>query len=265
MRFTLTSLGALALAIATPAFAQDAPASETEPAPAVTVTGNFGVTTDYRFRGLSQSHEHAAAQGTININHESGLYVGAFGSTIDDDFSLPGYGDYEVDLYGGYTKTLDNGVGFDVGVLYYLYAAAPDAPGGNDTDFFEPYASVNYSVGPANIKVGANYAWAGQPGLGGDDTLYLYSNLAVTVPNAPVKLLAHVGRSDGALGAFNLAATDDTYLDWSVGAEVAYKGFTLGVSYVDTDITAQKLPLVGRFNNTVGGDSTVLGYLTFAF
>lgn len=267
MRFSTISLGALALVSAMPAMAQDAsePAAPTAPASSVTVTGNFGVTSDYRFRGLSQSHEHLAGQGTINVNHESGLYVGTWASTIDDEHSLHGYGDVEVDLYGGYTKTLDSGLGFDVGMLYYFYAGAPSRIGGvkNDTDFFEPYASVNYSIGPANVKVGANYAWS-QSGLGDEDSLYLYSNLAVTVPNTPVKLLGHVGRSDGALGAFNLDPADESYLDWSLGAEVAYQGFTLGVSYVDTDITGQRI-LGERFNNAVGGDSTVLGYLTYAF
>lgn len=264
MRFSTFSLSALALVSAMPAMAQEA-SEPTEPAPSVTVTGSFGVTSDYRFRGLSQSHEHLAGQGTINVNHESGLYVGTWASTIDDDYSLPGYGNYEIDLYGGYTKTLDSGLGFDVGMLYYFYADAPARIGGvkNNTDFFEPYASVNYSIGPANVKVGANYAWS-QSGLGDQDSLYLYSNLAVTVPKTPVKLLGHVGRSDGALGAFNLDPADESYLDWSLGAEVAYQGFTLGISYVDTDITGQRI-LGERFNNAVGGDSTVLGYLTYAF
>lgn len=273
MRFSTISLGALALATAAPAMAQDTTAAADAPAEtkAVTITGNFGVVSDYRFRGLSQSHEHVAAQATVNVNHESGLYVGTWGSTIDDDYSLPGYGNYEVDLYAGYTKTLKNGVGFDVGMLYYLY---PTAPKVNDTDFFEPYASVNYTVGPANIKVGGNYAWKGQSGLGDDDNLYLYSNVAVTIPNLPipVKLLGHVGRSDGALGGFNLSATDDNYLDWSLGAETSFKGFTIGISYVDTDITRTQVILptnppqnLGKFNNLVGGDSTVLGYITFGF
>jgi uncharacterized protein (TIGR02001 family) len=100
MRFSMISLGVLALATAVPAMAQEA-SEATEPAPATKVTGSFGVTTDYRFRGLSQSHEHAAGQATINVNHESGLYVGTWASTIDDDYSLPGYGNYEIDLYGG--------------------------------------------------------------------------------------------------------------------------------------------------------------------
>lgn len=264
MRFSTFSLSALALVSAMPAMAQET-TEPTEPAPSVTVTGNFGAYSDYRFRGLSQSHEHVAAQGTINVNHESGLYVGVFGSTIDDDYSLPGYGNVEVDLYGGYTKTLDSGVGFDVGMLYYFYADAPSYIAGdkNNTDFFEPYASVNYSFGPANVKVGATYAWS-QAGLGDQDNFYLYSNLAVTVPNTPVKLTGHIGRSDGALGAFNLDADDENYIDWSLGAEVGYQGFTLGIQYVDTDITQQRI-LGERFNNSVGGDSTVLGYLTYAF
>ncbi|WP_448663073.1 TorF family putative porin [Sphingomonas sp. CJ20] len=267
MRFSMISLGALMLASTAPAMAQEA-AEAPAPTPEVTVTGNFGVTSDYRFRGLSQSHEHFAGQGTINVNHSSGAYVGTWASTIDDDYSLPGYGDAEVDLYAGFTKTLPNGLGFDVGMLYYYYAFAPQhrADGSkNTTDFFEPYASVNYTVGPVNVKVGGNYAWK-QKGLADDDSLYLYSNVAVTVPKSPIplKLLGHVGRSAGALGKFNLNAADENYLDWSLGAETSFKGFTLGVSYVDTDITNQRIA-GDRFSNTKGADSTVLGYLTYAF
>jgi uncharacterized protein (TIGR02001 family) len=264
MRYSMISLGALMLAGTAPAMAQDA--SETEPAPAITVTGSVSATSDYRFRGLSQSHKDPAAQSSININHESGLYVGTWVSTIDDQNSLPGYGDAEVDLYAGFTKTLESGLGFDGGLLYYYYPDAPNRFGGadNDTDFFEPYASVNYTLGPVNVKVGGNYAWNGQAGLGGDDSLYLYSNLAASIPNTPVKLLGHVGRSKGSLGAFNLDADDDTYLDWSLGAEVSQKGFTLGLQYVGTDITATRIG-GSRFNSLVGGNQTLLGYLTFAF
>lgn len=264
MRYPMISLCALLLVTAAPALAQDA--SETEPASAITVTGSISATTDYRFRGLSQSNKDPAAQASININHESGLYIGTWVSTLDDQTSLPGYGDAEVDLYAGFTKTLDNGFGFDAGLLYYYYPDAPDPYAGakNDTDWFEPYASVNYTLGPVNVKVGGNYSWAGQDGLGGDDSLYLYSNLAVSVPTTPIKLLGHIGRSKGSLGAYNLDAMDDSYLDWSLGAEVTQQGFTLGVQYVDTDITSARIGGT-RFNSGVGGNQTVLGYLTFAF
>jgi uncharacterized protein (TIGR02001 family) len=273
MRFSTISLAALALAVAaTPAMAQDvgepvdAEKGATESSPPLTVSGNVTGTTDYRFRGLSQSNDGPAGQITLNVNHESGLYVGTFVSSIDDEVSLPGYGEMEIDLYGGYSKTLDSGLGFDVGLLYYLYADAPQRIDGekNKTDFFEPYASVNYSIGPANLKVGGNYAWS-QGGLGDEDSLYLYSNLSIAVPSTPVKFLGHIGRSDGALGAFNLDEDDDTYLDWSLGLEASYSHFTLGVQYVDTDITSQRIPGFGKFDDVTNADGTVLAYITASF
>jgi uncharacterized protein (TIGR02001 family) len=264
MRFTMTSLSALMLATTAPALAQET--TEAESTPQITVTGGVTGVTDYRFRGLTQTDKKVAVQGTVNVNHSSGLYAGTWASTIDDTTSLPGYGDVEVDLYAGYTKTLPSGFGFDAGLLYYFYAGAPGKIGGvkNDTDFFEPYASVNYTFGPANIKVGGNYAWKGQDGLGGDDSLYLYSNLGVTIPKTPLKVTGHIGVSNGSLGAFNLNAADDTYTDYSVGLEASFPHITAGVQYVDTDITSTR---VGgqKYNSAIGANGSVLGYLTFSF
>ena len=58
---------------ATPALAD-----ETDPPAAVTVTGNVALVSDYRFRGISLSGGDPALQGSINLNHESGLYAGIF-------------------------------------------------------------------------------------------------------------------------------------------------------------------------------------------
>lgn len=250
MRFSTITLAGLMLAAATPALAQD----ETEPAPAVTVTSAVTLTSDYRFRGLSQSDKKVAVQSTVNVNHESGFYVGTWVSTIDDKVSLPGYGGVEVDLYGGYTKTLDSGVGFDVGALYYYY---PDAVSGLDTDFFEPYASVMYSVGPVTAKVGANYAWSGQSGLADQDSLYLRGDLTVAIPNTPVSVLGHIGRTDGQLGVLD---PDRKYVDWAIGAEIAQKFVKLGVQYVDTDITN-----AGGYADAIGADPRAVFYMTLSF
>ena len=205
MRFSHISLGALALAIATPAFADPLPATPAaggpvvtvpdstvtltdatvasgddqtaantpaaeEPAPPAkpfTITGGATVISDYRFRGLTQSDEKPALQVTLNLNHSSGFYIGTWASTIDGGIdgstpALTGYGFAEVDLYGGFTRTLKSGFGFDVGLLYYVY---PDNQGGLKTDFFEPYASINYTIGPINAKLGGAYAWGNQDGL----------------------------------------------------------------------------------------------------
>jgi len=79
MRFNKAIAGALLLAAtATPAFAQE----ETDAPAPITITGSATVVSDYRFRGFSQSNEEAAIQGGFTVTHESGLYVGTWGSSI---------------------------------------------------------------------------------------------------------------------------------------------------------------------------------------
>jgi uncharacterized protein (TIGR02001 family) len=259
MRFSMITLGGLLLAAATPAMAQDeAPAAE----PAIKVTGGVTVTSDYRFRGISQTGKDPALQGTLNVNHESGLYAGVWASTIDDTdaAAVIGYGDVEFDLYAGYTKTFDNGVGIDVGLLYYVYPI--DEFTGLATDFFEPYASVMYTAGPVTAKVGANYAWKGQSGLFDEDSLYLRGDVTVAVPNTPISILGHVGRTDGQLGFLKTPALlKDDYLDWSLGIEASHKFVKLGVQYVDTDINGFGVD----WDKLVGASPTVLAYLALSF
>ncbi len=317
MRFSHISLGALALAIATPALADPLPAAAGSPiandvgapaldpmtpvdaaaadapvapaddapakaAPAFTFTGGVTLISDYRFRGLTQSNEEPVVQATLNINHSSGFYVGTWVSQIDGglDGSTPalrGYGGAEVDLYAGFTKTLPSGLGFDVGLLYYYYATAPSA--GPNTDFFEPYASVNYTIGPVNAKLGAAYAWGGQKGLdftsGSDDDIYVYGELAVGVPKTPITLKGHLGYTSGSLGLVNIDSKDN-YIDYSLTAEAAISGVKVGVSYVGTNISNE----VGvfskgsgstfeqktdKFAQFYGRGSTVLAYIGYSF
>lgn len=272
MRFSTILLGGLALAVAAPAVAQDAASADasasspTAPPSAFTVTGGATVVTDYRFRGLTQTNEDPAVQGTVNVNHSSGFYVGTWASSIDGgcDGSTPAltcYGGAEVDLYGGFTKTF-GGLGVDVGLLYYYYPTGKDAV---NTDFFEPYASLTYTIGPVAAKVGVAYAWGGQKGLnftsGKDDDIYLYGEGSIGIPSTPVTLKGHVGYTNGSLGLVNLNGGDDSYWDWSATAEVVlFSHFKAGVSYVDTNVTDNF-----RFASRLGRDATVLGYVGFTF
>jgi len=258
MQFSNFSLGVSALAlaaVATPAWAQ-----ATDVPPPVTVSGSVTLTSDYRFRGITQSDEGPAAQAGVTVSHESGFYIGGWASTIDDTNSLPGYGDVETNIFGGYSTETASGVGFDIGLLYYLY---PDAATGADTDFFEPYAAITYSIGPVSTKLGAAYAWGGQDGLdftgGKDDNLYLYADASVGIPTTPLTLNAHVGRSEGSLALLNIDASD-VYWDWSAGVEWSGGPIVGGVKYIDTDISN-----AGRFAQSLGRGSTVIGYVGFSF
>ena len=230
---------------ATPAFAQE----ETAPPSEITVTGNVALTTDYRFRGVSLSNGDPAIQGGITVAHASGVYVGAWSSSIHGGDV---FGDQELDLFGGWSGEVTPGVTLDAGLLYYVY------PSGHvgKANYFEPYASVAGTVGPATVKVGVAYDWK-QDSLGNDDNLYVYGNVDVGVPSTPLTISAHVGYTDGPLAPDILAGFfDDTGFDYSIGASATIYGpLSLSVSYI------------GVGSHTVDSltDDTVVATLTASF
>lgn len=231
--FAATVLAGTALSAA-PALAQDS-------SDGITVSGNVALTTDYRFRGVSLSGGDFAIQGGADVAHSSGFYVGTWASSLEDfevfddeeGFSASPYGSTEVDIYGGWTGALTDTVSVDVGLLYYYY---PDAISGVDTDFFEPYASVTGNLGPAELTVGAAYAWD-QKGLGDEDNLYVYSDLGFAIPETPFSFNAHLGYTDGVLAPTWLYGEDGdkSAFDWSLGGSVGFKGLELGVAYVGVE------------------------------
>ncbi len=271
MRSILLALAATALtAIAAPALAQDAAAAPAAPASDFTITGGATVTSDYRFRGISQTNKRFAVQGTIGVSHSSGFYVGTWGSSIDDYIAAGG--DAEIDLYGGYKKTF-NGTTADVGLLYYYYpGSSQSTPGGGvNSDFFEPYASLSHVFGPVSTKVGVTYAPKQHAlscaydlrcaGKGREDNLYLYGEGSIAIPNVPITLSAHVGHNNGRSYLTN--GLKD-YWDWNVGAAYVWKNLTFGVSYVDTDIKDGEFQSGGAHSRAVA-KAGVLGSVSVAF
>ena len=219
------SLAAAGLSLSTPAMAQ----SDDEVASDLTVSANVALTTDYRFRGVSLSGGDPALQGGFDVAHDSGFYVGTWASSIDGGAA---YGDLELDIYAGWSGNLSDAVSVDVGVLYYIY---PTEDLGLDTDYIEPYASVGVNFGPAEATFGVAYA-PEQDSLGGDDNLYLYTNVGFGLPGTPLTVTGHLGYTDGSLAPPLLAGTtDDTGLDWSLGASVAQGNFEVGVAYIGVE------------------------------
>ena len=249
MRHVLFASVALAAAtVAAPALAQDAPASP------ITVTGNVTAVTDYRFRGVTQTNKHPAIQGGATIAHSSGFYVSGWGSSIDQGTAAGA--NAELDLIAGYSKTFD-AVTVDGGLLYYYY---PGATKGANTDFFEPYASVKFTVGPATLKAGAAYA-PKQHAIASvnarDDNLYLYGEASGAF--AGVSVTGHLGHS---YGRSFLTAGLKGYTDWSVTGNYTWNHLTFGIAYVDTDLKS------GTFLTRTGknaGKGTVVGSVGVAF
>ncbi|MCB2064909.1 MAG: TorF family putative porin [Novosphingobium sp.] len=204
--------------VATPAFAQDESESD------ISISGNAAVVTDYRFRGVGLSGGDIAIQGGIDVGHSSGFYIGTWGSSIDGG----DYGSVELDIYGGWSGDIADGVSADVGAIYYAY---PNGLAGADLDYIEFYASLGFTLGPAEATVGFAYA-PDQDSLGDTDNIYVYTDLSVGIPDTPLSVTGHLGYTDG----FLTFTPDGKAFDWSIGASLSLtENLSVGVSYVGVE------------------------------
>lgn len=113
------------------------------------VSFNVAVTSDYRYRGISQTRLKPALQGGADYTHNpTGLYAGTWLSTIKWIKDVPG-GDASIewDIYAGKRGEIVPDVSYDVGVLRYQYPSNNLNPSANTT---EVYGQLGY--GPAYIK-----------------------------------------------------------------------------------------------------------------
>jgi uncharacterized protein (TIGR02001 family) len=104
-------------------------------------SANVGVTSNYVWRGVTQSEDSLAVFGGLDYAHDSGWYAGTWASSVsfaDDD-------GVEVDLYGGYSG--GDAITYDVGFIYYLY------PDYDEVDYGEMYGSVGWEWLTAGVAV----------------------------------------------------------------------------------------------------------------
>ncbi len=209
---------------------------------AAEVSGNVSLTTDYRFRGISQTDTQLAVQGGFDVGFDSGFYVGVWGSNVD--FGAGAAPDLELDYYAGFSGSISEDVGFDVGYIYYDYPGSGSvsfAPFSSEKfDYEEVYASVSFK----DLTVGAAYSddyW-----LGSGDFYYVYGDYSFALP-MDVSLDLHYGYNafDNASGdsdaedaskAF-LSGDEDSYSDYSITLTKAVAGVDVSLAWVDTSLS----------------------------
>jgi uncharacterized protein (TIGR02001 family) len=240
---TYLTLSAIALAAAATLSSGTVLAQAAAPAatPDFVVTGNFGITSDYRFRGLQQTDGDPAFQGGFDVAHSSGLYVGTWGSNVSSWAAGPDTSTkLEIDLYGGY-KTTVGGVGLDIGAIAYIYPGSSSGDAGADWNANTQEAYVGLSYGPVTFKTSyvlSKSYFASTGNSGGDASGTMYYDLTLSKEVAP-KLIAsiHAGYTDYK-GKANTYADDGkfSYADFNVG--LAYdlgNGFTAAAKYFWND------------------------------
>jgi len=143
---TVPSMQAACLLLVAASTMQLAHAQEAKPDNEISY--NAAITTDYRYRGLSQTRLDPALQGGADfVNNPTGLYVGTWLSTIKWTKDLGGDGNIEWDIYGGKKGQFTELLSYDVGGLYYFYPKNELNPSANT---FELYGQLG--IGPAFVK-----------------------------------------------------------------------------------------------------------------
>jgi uncharacterized protein (TIGR02001 family) len=231
---TYLTLSAIALAAAATLSSGTVLAQAAAPAaaPEFAVTGNFGITSDYRFRGLSQNNLDPAFQGGFDVAHSSGLYIGTWGSNVSR-WAATDTGSLELDLYGGY-KFEVAGMPLDIGVISYMY---PSSLKNGKVNTQEAY--VGTAFGPATFKVsyviGEDYFGSTADGKNASGTTYYDLTLGQEI--AP-KLTAsiHAGYTDYKESAFGYSDSGKmSYSDYNVGLAYDLNGFILSAKYYWND------------------------------
>lgn len=177
-------------------------------------------TTDYVYRGITQSNEDPALQLGLDYQHRSGLFAGAWGSTVEFPFESHRRRprDVELNVYAGYA--------FEPGRRWRAALAInrksyPDAS--VDYDYFELSANVGYNDA-LDVDVDYTNDWNGHG--------WAASDVSVTARRTlPFALEAEI--AGGRFAAEQVVSGG--YLYWNIGLSRAFGEFVIDIRYHDTD------------------------------
>jgi len=223
----------LASAFAAPVLAQTAAPAAPEAAPAPALTGNLGLFSSYRFRGIDQTYGKPALQGGVDYAHASGLYVGNWNSNVSSGAGYPN-GNLEMDFYGGYKQAFGD-FGLDVGALLYYYpgSEARGMTSGKNTGAVnnkELYIAGSWKF----VSLKYNYAiddyFSARGNNGGSTRGTSYLDLSANYDlGEGWGINGHVGHLD------YKNFTNGSYTDWKLGATKDLSGWVIGLAYIDTN------------------------------
>jgi uncharacterized protein (TIGR02001 family) len=230
----------LATAIAASTFGAVSTAS------AVEVSANAALTTDYKFRGISQTNSGPAFQGGFDVDFGNGFYLGNWNSNVNFGGGTSGL---EMDVYGGYAGEF-KGVSYDLGLLKYYYEGSANVS--PDPDTLEVYGNLGYagfSLG-VSYSLGKDYFALTQAGvgnaaianaqatdLGGSTYVKLGYEYALA---ENISLAASYGITSYSEDIFSNGARIDGYTDYSLGVTYTVGKFDLGAAVVGTDNDAER-------------------------
>ena len=174
-------------------------------ASAVEISGNVGLSSDYIWRGMTQTDGDAAINGGFDLATDNGFYFGTWSSNAGgagSNYSM------ELDVYLGFSGEMGNeNMSYDVGYISVIY------PGDDSSDFEEAY--IGFNIYGLSILYSS-----------GQDSSPDYSEIGYSVDAGPGSFGVSYGEYED--------TGDNTLIgyDWGIG------NFSLGFYYYDFEAKA---------------------------
>jgi uncharacterized protein (TIGR02001 family) len=230
----------------TPPAPPAAPAPGLAITPDLTLTGNAGLFSDYRFRGFTQTGYKPAFQGGFDLSHSSGFYIGNWNSNVEQ--GLYRGASLEMDFYGGYKYTFLEDYTLDVGGYYYYYPTKHTSGGG--------YGGYDKKAAEGEVYVGLSWKtlsvkyWYGVTNYFGLGDSFQGSQKIDTKGSGYVEgngtydlgdgwgLVGHVGyqyvKNNSQFVDVNGNTLSHSVIDYKVGGTKDFSGWVVGLAVVGT-------------------------------
>ncbi len=182
-------------------------------------------TSDYVFRGISQTAEDPALQASVDYESDIGLYVGVWGSNVDFDDCCDE--NVELDGYVGFYNEIGEDWRYDVGAIYYYY---PDTS--EDLDYGEVYVGLGWKWLDVYYYYTDDFYASDEAGF------YWDAKAEFELPVWELGLKLHYGYTGGpALNGTNAEDVGvESYSDYSVGLTRDFGNFSFELAYWNTDL-----------------------------
>lgn len=211
-----------------------------------TITG----TTDYDFRGVTQTAQDPAIQGSVDLSTDPGFYAGVWASNIDWGKGDP---NVEIDYYAGWGG--GENITWDLGVYYYTYASA------SSSNYTEYYGGLGWKYFGAKVWYAPDYG-----GLKGNER-YFEGNVEYPLP-AGFGLTGHMGYTNG--NGWQEAYGQGSSMDWSVGVTYSWNHIDMSLKWVDgSDLKTQDHgtcdPITGKCTDVFSSEARAIFTISTTF
>ncbi len=219
----------------------------TAPTAEAAFTGNIGIYSKYILRGITTvpENDEPSIQGGVDYTHDSGFYLGYWGSNLG--YADPGKSNgFENDFYGGYAGSAGP-VNYSIGLIKYVYI---------HLDNFDGLEAVG-TVGTGPVTLGFKYltddvVWGNK----GDTYWTLGYKTALPMDFSFGATLGYYHYKDS--GKYIASSSENfafRHLDLNLSHPIGNTGATAGITYV----------IGGKDRNGVDQDNDVVLNIGYVF